>query len=87
MDDKWYFYITSTTDTEERFSVHIARAALFHDCCVLDVVVMPGSGAEIVSITWEPSRAGPSEEEAKKEAVGISRSSLEVDLDAVPEDE
>jgi hypothetical protein len=87
-DDKWYFYVSAT---EQPISVHIARSAFNIDFYVLHVVVKPGddgssgSSAEIASITWETNRGCLSEEQAKKEAVMITRSVLECDFDALPE--
>jgi hypothetical protein len=87
-DDKWYFYVSPT---EQPISVHIARSAFNIDFYILHVVVKPGgdgssgSSAEIASITWETNRGCLSEEQAKKEAVMITRSVLECDFDAHPE--
>lgn len=87
-DDKWYFYVSAT---ERPISVHIARSAFNIDFYVLHVVTKPsndssgGSIAEIASITWGKDRGCLSDEQAKKEAVMISRSVLGCDFDALPQ--
>jgi hypothetical protein len=87
MDDKWYFYATAQ---EAPFSVHIVRSAFNYDCYILDIVLKLaddgiGKIGQIVSITWETTRLGYSEEVVKKEAVGIIRSVLFCDLDCALE--
>lgn len=87
-DDKWHYYVSTT---ESLISVHVARSAFNIEFYVLDVIVKPddedGSGgrAEIASITWETSRGCLSEEEAKNSVVGITRSVLGCDFEAIPE--
>ena len=90
MDDKWYYYVSAT---EQPITVHIARSAFNTLMYALYIVVKPGddgssgSSAEIASITWETSRGCLLEEEAKEEVVGITRSVLGCDFDALPVDE
>jgi len=86
-DDKWYYYVSAT---EPPITVHIARSAFNYDMFVLHIVVKPGAdgtsgGAEIASITWETNRGCLAEDQAKKEAVGITRSVLGCDFEVAPE--
>lgn len=86
-DDKWRFYATAQ---EAPFSVHIVRSALNYDCYILDVILKLADDGisqigQIVSITWETTRFGNSEEVIKKQAVMIIRSVLFCNLDYAPE--
>lgn len=90
-DDKWRI---SVSDQHQNgiISIHVIRVGTRREIYVLFVNPNNGSGssssgAMIEAITWEQSKGGIylTEEQAKKEVVMITRSTLECDYDALPE--
>ena len=90
-DDKWRI---SVSDQHQNgiISIHVIRVGTRREIYVLFVNPNNGgssssSGAIIEAITWEQNKGGIrlSEEQAKKEVVMITRSTLECDYDALPE--
>ncbi|KAI0405189.1 hypothetical protein F4802DRAFT_187186 [Xylaria palmicola] len=89
MDDKWDILVEDP-DESGNISVHILRSWLQEACYVLHIVPKSGNGtsgsAEIQSITWEGNKAGLQcdAEQAKKEAVILSRGHLNCEFEALP---
>ncbi|KAJ5628522.1 hypothetical protein N7490_010750 [Penicillium lividum] len=88
-DDKWRISAKNQCQGDN-FSIHISRAASDREFYVLFVKPSDGgssSGAKIESITWEQNKGGIriSEEQAKKEAVIVTRCILECDFNSLPD--
>lgn len=84
MDDK-YDLLVEDPDENGNVSLHIIRNWLHEECYILRLV--PGSGsAKIQSITWEGNKSGLrcDAEQAKKEAVVLSRIFLHCNFEALP---
>lgn len=86
-DDKWRF---SVMGHSSNISIHLIRVGTGRELYVFHLKPSDGgssSGMKIETITWEQDKNGIhiSEEQAKKEAVMISRSNLECDFDLLPE--
>lgn len=89
MDDKWDLLIEDP-DEKGNISIHIIRNWLQEECYILHIVPKPsdddGGSATVQSITWEGNKAGLqcSEEQAKKEAVMLSRGWCHCEFEALP---
>ncbi|KAG6368639.1 hypothetical protein INS49_002852 [Diaporthe citri] len=89
MDDKWDLLIEEP-DENGNMSIHIIRNWLQEECYILHIVPKPssddGESATVQSITWEGNKAGLqcSEEQAKKEAVMLSRGWCHCEFEALP---
>jgi hypothetical protein len=89
MDDRWDLLVRDP-DEHGNISLHILRSWLQQECYILYIVPKPsnddGGSAMIHSITWEGNKAGLqcSAEQAKKEAVMVSRSHLDCKFEALP---
>ncbi|KAH8892294.1 hypothetical protein GQ53DRAFT_746195 [Thozetella sp. PMI_491] len=89
MDDKWDMLIEDP-DENGNVSLHILRSWLQEECYILHMVPKPGSddgrSAKIQSITWEGNKAGLqcNAEQAKKEAVILSRCHLHCEFETLP---
>ncbi len=89
MDDKWDILIEDP-DENDNISIHIIRNWLQEECYILHIVPKPsnddGGSAKIQSITWEGNKAGLQcdAEQAKKEAVILSRGRLHCEFEALP---
>ncbi|KAI0839950.1 hypothetical protein F5Y06DRAFT_265047 [Hypoxylon sp. FL0890] len=89
MDDKWDMLIEDP-DENGNISLHIIRNWLQEECYILHIVPKPcnddGGSAKIQSITWEGNKAGLQcdAEQAKKEAVILTRGHLNCEFEALP---
>ncbi|KAH6646236.1 hypothetical protein BKA67DRAFT_541212 [Truncatella angustata] len=89
MDDKWDMLIEDP-DENGNISLHILRNWLQEECYILHIVPKPsnddGGSAKIQSITWEGNKAGLQcdAEQAKKEAVILSRGHLHCEFETLP---
>jgi hypothetical protein len=89
MDDKWDMLIEDP-DENGNISLHILRSWLQEECYILHIVLKPskddGGSAKIQSITWEGNKAGLQcdAEQAKKEAVILSRGHLHCEFETLP---
>ncbi|KAK7432187.1 hypothetical protein QQZ08_001132 [Neonectria magnoliae] len=89
MDDKWDMLIEDP-DENGNISLHILRSWLQEECYILHIVAQPsnddGGSAKIQSITWEGNKAGLQcdAEQAKKEAVMLSRGHLHCEFETLP---
>ncbi|KAH7129608.1 hypothetical protein B0J13DRAFT_139700 [Dactylonectria estremocensis] len=89
MDDKWDMLIEDP-DENGNISLHILRSWLQEECYILYIVPKPSNGdgvsAKIQSITWEGNKAGLQcdAEQAKKEAVILSRGHLHCEFETLP---
>jgi hypothetical protein len=90
MDDKWDMLIEDP-DENGNISLHIIRSWLQEECYILHIVPKPSDddagSAKIQSITWEGNKAGLQcdAEQAKKEAVILSRGHLHCEFDILPQ--
>ncbi|KIM99754.1 hypothetical protein OIDMADRAFT_200934 [Oidiodendron maius Zn] len=91
MDDKWDV-LNEDPDKDGNISIHILRSWLQEDCYVLHIVPKPnsdndGGSAKIQSITWEGNKGGLQcdAEQAKKEAVIVSRMILKCEFETLPD--
>lgn len=90
MDDKWDMLIEDP-DENDNISLHIIRSWLRQECYTLHIVPRLNSdtsgSAKIQSITWEGNKGGLQcdAEQAKKEAVILSRCHLNCDFEALPD--
>ena len=89
MDDRWDMLIEDP-DENDGMSLHILRSWLQEECYILHILQKPsddvGGSAKIQSITWEGDKAGLQcdAEQAKKEAVVLSRGLLNCEFEALP---
>jgi hypothetical protein len=89
MDDKWDMLIEDP-DENGNISLHILRSWLQEECYILHIVPKlsddNGGSAKIQSITWEGNKAGLQcdVEQAKKEAVILSRGHLYSEFETLP---
>ena len=89
MNDKWDMLIEDP-DENGNISLHILRSWLQEECYILHIVLKPsnddGGSAKIQSITWEGNKAGLQcdAEQAKKEAVILSRGHLHCEFETLP---
>lgn len=91
MDDKWDFLIEDL-DENGNISLHILRSWLQQqeECYILHIVLKPSNGnsgsAKIQDITWEGNKAWLQcdAEQAKKEAVILSRVHLHCEFETLP---
>jgi len=89
MDDKWDMLVEDP-DENGNISLHILRNWLQEECYILHIVPKPsnddGGSAKIQSITWEGNMAGLQcdAEQAKKEAVILSRIRLHCEFETLP---
>lgn len=89
MDDKWDLLVEDP-DEQGNVSIHIIRNWLQEDCYILHIVPKPsnedGGCAKIESITWEGNKGGLqcNAEQAKKEAVMLSRGWLHAEFEKLP---
>ena len=89
MDDRWDLLIEDP-DENGNISLHILRSWLQEECYILHIVPKPSNGdggsAKIQSITWEGNKSGLQcdAEQAKKEAVMVSRSILHCEFETLP---
>ena len=89
MDDK-YAWMVEDPDESGNISVHIIRFLLQEPCFILHIVPKAssndGGSAKIHSITWEGNRVGwqAHEQQAKIEAVILSRNQLACEFEALP---
>lgn len=89
MDDKWDLLIEEP-DENGNISLHIIRNWLQEDCYILHIVPKPsnddGGRAKIQAITWEGNKGGLqcSTEQAKKDAVILSRMLLHCEFEKIP---
>jgi len=93
MDEKWEILVEDP-DEIGNISVHILRSWLHEDCYILHIVPKPsnrnkedGESAKIESITWEGNKGGLQcdAEQAKKEAVIVSRSQIHCEFETLPD--
>jgi hypothetical protein len=91
MDDKWDV-LNEDPDKDGNISIHILRSWLQEDCYTLHIVPKPnsdndGGSAKIQSITWEGNKGGLQcdAEQAKKEAVIVSRMILKCEFETLPD--
>jgi hypothetical protein len=90
MDDKWDLLVEEP-DENGNMSLHILRSWLQEECYILHIVPKQGNddggSAKIQSITWEGNKAGLQcdAEQAKKEAVMLSRGQLHCEFEALPQ--
>src|SRR6187402_2274583 len=91
MDDKWDV-LNEDPDKDGNISIHILRSWLQEDCYILHIVPKPnsdndGGSAKIQSITWEGNKGGLQcdVEQAKKEAVIVSRMILKCEFETLPD--
>lgn len=91
MDDKWDV-LNEDPDKDGNISIHILRSWLQEDCYILHIVPKPnsdndGGSANIQSITWEGNKGGLQcdAEQAKKEAVIVSRMILKCEFETLPD--
>lgn len=91
MDDKWDV-LNEDPDKDGNISIHILRNWLHEDCYILHIVPKPnsdngGGSARIQSITWEGNKGGLQcdAEQAKKEAVIVSRMIVKCEFEALPD--
>jgi hypothetical protein len=93
MDDKWDV-LNEDPDKDGNISIHILRSWLQEDCYILHIVPKPNSdndggigSANIQSITWEGNKGGLQcdAEQAKKEAVIVSRMILKCEFETLPD--
>ncbi|ROW14395.1 hypothetical protein VPNG_03975 [Cytospora leucostoma] len=89
MEDRWDILIEDP-DEKGNVSIHILRSWLQEDCYILHIVPKPsnedGGTAKIESITWEGNKGGLqcNTEQAKKEAVILSRNLLHAEFEKLP---
>jgi hypothetical protein len=90
-DDKWDV-LNEDPDKDGNISIHILRNWHQEDCYILHIVPKlnsdnDGGSAKIQSITWEGNKGGLQcgAEQAKKEAVMVSRSILECEFETLPD--
>ncbi|ROV98695.1 hypothetical protein VMCG_06775 [Cytospora schulzeri] len=89
MDEKWDMLVEDP-DEKGNVSIHILRSWLQEECYILHIVPKPsnedGGSAKIESITWEGNKAGLQcdAEQAKKEAVMLSRGHLHAEFETLP---
>lgn len=90
MDDRWDMLIEDP-DENGNISLHILRSWLQEACYILRIVPKPsnddGGSAKIQSITWEGNKGGfqCDAEQAKKEAVMVSRWILHCEFETLPD--
>jgi hypothetical protein len=90
MDDKWDMLIEDP-DENSNISLHIIRNWLQEECYTLHIAPKPsnddGGSAKIQGITWEGNKSGLQcdAEQAKKEAVILSRMLLHCEFEALPD--
>ena len=89
MDDKWHVFVTDQSESSN-ISIHFARSWTGKVFYIL--LVNPGDGVstcgvKIEALTWEQTkgRIRISEEQAKKEAIIMSRCILGCGFDALPQ--
>ncbi|KAG4031162.1 hypothetical protein MFRU_010g02870 [Monilinia fructicola] len=89
MDEKWNILIEDP-DENGNISLHIIRCWAQQECCILHIVPKPSNDdngdANIQGITWEGSKGGLQcdAEQAKKEAVILSRMLLHCEFETLP---
>ncbi|KAL1885398.1 hypothetical protein Plec18167_000891 [Paecilomyces lecythidis] len=90
MDDKWDL-LMEDPDENGGISLHIIRNWLQEESYILHIVPKPskddGGSARIQSITWEGNKSGLQcdAEQAKKEAVILSRGHLHCEFEMLPQ--
>ena len=91
MDDRWDV-LNEDPDKDGNISIHILRSWLQEDCYILHIVPKPNSdnddeSAKIQGITWEGNKGGfqCDAEQAKKEAVIVSRMILNCEFETLPD--
>ncbi|KAJ8070117.1 hypothetical protein OCU04_000510 [Sclerotinia nivalis] len=89
MDDKWDMLIEDP-DENGNISLHILRSWLQEECYILHIIPKPSNdddgSAKIQGITWEGNKSGLqcNAEQAKKEAVILSRMLLHCEFETLP---
>lgn len=89
MDDK-YDFLVEDPDQNGNLSVHIIRAMLHEECFIMHIIPKSSNdngSAKMHSITWEGNKAGfrCDAEQAKKEAVVMSRIILNCEFKTLPD--
>jgi hypothetical protein len=89
MDDK-YDILIEDPDENGNISLHIIRSVVQEECYILHIVPKPSNddsgSAKIQGITWEGNKSGLQcdAEQAKKEAVILSRMLLHCEFETLP---
>lgn len=87
MDDKWDILVEDP-DEDGNISIHIIRSWLQEECYIFHIQSNGNGGsAKIESITWEGNKGGLQcgAEQAKKEAVMLSRGHLDCKFETLPQ--